>query len=178
MVDQSHVHSRSSSRSGRMKESKRARSRSTDHINNVQNPHTELNSMSIRKMLRPVHTAPDSPVTSPENARHHMGHGGGPGGVTSGSAHAHKSGVQSSTNTLKKSSNQGVIQRRLEKSNSSGGGCMSEPEFYIDNNAPAAHSRQVLFFTYLSKLIFFTGDLCDWPAMWYVELSPPKPLDQ
>ena len=32
---------------------------------------TELNNMSIRKMLRPVNTAPDSPVTSPENARHH-----------------------------------------------------------------------------------------------------------
>ena len=140
MVDQSHVHSRSSSRSGRMKESKRARSRSTDHINNVQNPHTELNSMSIRKMLRPVHTAPDSPVTSPENARHHMGHGTSGGGGGSG---PHKSGVQSSTNTLSKksSSNQGVIQRRLEKSNSSGGGCMSEPEFYIENNAPANHSR-------------------------------------
>ena len=53
----SHGHSRSSSRAGRMKEAKRARSRSTDHINNVQQ-HTELNSMSIRKMLRPVHTAP------------------------------------------------------------------------------------------------------------------------
>ena len=33
--------------------------------------HSELNSSSIRKMLRPVHTAPDSPVTSPENTRGH-----------------------------------------------------------------------------------------------------------
>ena len=31
--------------------------------------HSELNSSSLRKMLRPVHTAPDSPVTSPENTR-------------------------------------------------------------------------------------------------------------
>ena len=76
--------------------------------------------MSIRKMLRPVHTAPDSPVTSPENARHH------------------NSAVQSNTNTLsKKSSMQsGSVPRRLEKSNSSGGGCMSEPEFFIENSAP------------------------------------------
>ena len=34
--------------------------------------HSELNSTSIRKMLRPVHTAPDSPVTSPENTRGHL----------------------------------------------------------------------------------------------------------
>ena len=34
--------------------------------------HSELNSSSIRKMLRPVHTAPDSPVTSPENTRGHL----------------------------------------------------------------------------------------------------------
>ena len=80
-------------------------------------------------MLRPVHTAPDSPVTSPENARHH------------------KSGVQSSTNTLNKKSSlmqsdrSGSVPRRLEKSNSSGGGCMSEPEFFIDNSAPSHHSR-------------------------------------
>ena len=32
----SHGHSRASSRAGRIKDSKRARSRSTDHINNVQ----------------------------------------------------------------------------------------------------------------------------------------------
>ena len=84
--------------------------------------------MSIRKMLRPVHTAPDSPVTSPENARHH------------------NSAVQSNTNTLsKKSSMQGgSVPRRLEKSNSSGGGCMSEPEFFIENSAPSHHSRQVI----------------------------------
>ena len=83
--------------------------------------------MSIRKMLRPVHTAPDSPVTSPENARHH------------------NSAVQSNSNTLsKKSSMQGgSVPRRLEKSNSSGGGCMSEPEFFIENSAPSHHSRQV-----------------------------------
>lgn len=120
----SHGHSRSSSRAGRIKESHKKRSRSTDHINNVQQ-HTELNSMSIRKMLRPVHTAPDSPVTSPENARHH------------------NSAVQSNTNTLsKKSSMQGgSVPRRLEKSNSSGGGCMSEPEFFIENSAPSHHSR-------------------------------------
>ena len=47
--------------------------------------------MSIRKMLRPVHTAPDSPVTSPENARHH------------------NSAVQSNTNTLSKKSSMQVL---------------------------------------------------------------------
>ena len=63
------------SRGGRLKDSKRARSRSTDHLPNQVQQHTELNSMSIRKMLRPVHTAPESPVTSPENTRGHK-HGG------------------------------------------------------------------------------------------------------
>ena len=67
----------------RIKDSKRARSRSTDHLPNMvascdrnstamtMGAHSELNSSSIRKMLRPVHTAPDSPVTSPENTRGH-----------------------------------------------------------------------------------------------------------
>ena len=96
------------SRGGRLKDSKRARSRSTDHLPNQVQQHTELNSMSIRKMLRPVHTAPESPVTSPENTRGHK-HGG----------------------TGKKSGTGGV--RRLEKSNS--GGCMSEPEFFEGSQA-------------------------------------------
>ena len=69
----------------RIKDSKRARSRSTDHLPNMvascergstaamtMGGHSELNSTSIRKMLRPVHTAPDSPVTSPENTRGHL----------------------------------------------------------------------------------------------------------
>ena len=70
----------------RIKDSKRARSRSTDHLPNMvascergstaamntMAGHSELNSTSIRKMLRPVHTAPDSPVTSPENTRGHL----------------------------------------------------------------------------------------------------------
>lgn len=98
------VNSRSNSRNtlNRVsKESKRARSRSTDHLPNMQQQqHTELNSMSIRKMLRPVHTAPDSPVTSPENARHH-GH--------------NRMQVQSSQNTLKKGA---MARGRLEKANS------------------------------------------------------------
>ena len=83
-------------------------------------------------------SVPVSPVTSPENARHHLAHGTG--------SSVHKSGAQSSTNTLsKKSSMQdrggGSVPRRLEKSNSSGGGCMSEPEFFIDNSAPQSHAR-------------------------------------
>lgn len=126
-----------------MKESKRARSRSTDHLPNINNSamqqhSTELNSMSIRKMLRPVHTAPDSPVTSPENARYvsrskyqtitnrlctRHGH----------KMAVHHSGVQSSTNTLSK---KGV--RRLEKA---AAGCMSEPEFYEPSHTRPSKAR-------------------------------------
>jgi hypothetical protein len=111
----------------RMKESsKRARSRSTDHLPNVASTHinTELNSMSLRKMLRPVHTAPDSPVTSPENTR---GHKMGGGGLGSGGSKKGMSGGGGSNGVQ-------LQMRRMEKSNSSGGGCMSEPEFYGDSN--------------------------------------------
>ncbi len=114
-------------RSNLSKESKRARSRSTDHLPNMINQHhpaashTELNSLSIRKMLRPVHTAPDSPVTSPENARHNK--------------HPHHhGGVQSSTNTLKKG-----VRGKM----SSQAGCMSEPEFFDNGRGPSkARSEQ------------------------------------
>ena len=102
----SRAESRGGHHGGRLKESKRARSRSTDHLPNQVQQHTELNSMSIRKMLRPVHTAPESPVTSPENTRGHKQGGGKKAGGGRG--------------------------RGLEKSNS--GGCMSEPEFFEANS--------------------------------------------
>ena len=112
-------HSRAESRGpgGRLKDSKRARSRSTDHLPNQVQQHTELNSMSIRKMLRPVHTAPESPVTSPENTRGHK-HGG--------------TGKKSSISSNRR-------ERGLEKSNS--GGCMSEPEFFEPGNSSQSGLR-------------------------------------
>ncbi len=88
---------RDHSTSSMMSASKRTRSRSTDHLPSSTggaggshhhhhhhpamsaNGHaasvdvSDFNSSSIRKMLRPVHTAPDSPVTSPENSRSKRG---------------------------------------------------------------------------------------------------------
>lgn len=141
-------HSRSSSRNAsRIKESKRARSRSTDHLPNASSSvapasaagPSELNSLSIRKMLRPVHTAPDSPVTSPENTR------GGPGNGKMG-----KKG-------------QILIRSRMEKSNSSGG-CMSEPEFYepTTSRPPKARSeRNIMANGYTNQVLSPTSDDVD-----------------
>ena len=105
--------------------------------------HSELNSSSLRKMLRPVHTAPDSPVTSPENTR--------------GQAKVKKVAYSVlmldisifQTNRMFQTAAAGttkkgqimVPHRRMEKSNSSGGGCMSEPEFFDATNQQGRPSK-------------------------------------
>ena len=104
--------------------------------------HSELNSSSLRKMLRPVHTAPDSPVTSPENTR-------GQAKVKNEiscvqcrkSRHSFFSFLQTAAAGATKKGQMMVPHRRMEKSNSSGGGCMSEPEFFDASNQQGRPSK-------------------------------------
>ncbi len=99
----------------------RLRSKSTDQLHSS-HPDCRLDSGTLKKMLKPVHTAPESPVTSPEGGRGGRGHGGG---HNSGHRGGHG---QHSVTTAAPYAAQNGFRGGGRYDSDQGGGFMSEPE--------------------------------------------------